>query len=167
MSSRNDYLEHYGVKGMKWGVRRYLNTNGTLNAEGKKRSKELNPKVKKAYEKAYRKSSKEKSTKVANKMWDEISKSKQGKDYENLVKYRGVQTSNAGILYDYSNERKVGQKCVEAALNKDAKVIAAYSKKYEEIYTKYVDEYSGAVLSDIGIEDTPAGREYLKKIGGA
>lgn len=30
-------LEHYGVKGMKWGVRRYQNADGTLTPAGKKR----------------------------------------------------------------------------------------------------------------------------------
>lgn len=30
-------IEHYGVKGMKWGVRRYENADGTLTALGKKR----------------------------------------------------------------------------------------------------------------------------------
>lgn len=29
------YLAHHGVKGQKWGVRRYQNTDGTLTAEGK------------------------------------------------------------------------------------------------------------------------------------
>lgn len=33
----DDYLMHYGVKGMKWGVRRYQNSDGTLTAKGKKR----------------------------------------------------------------------------------------------------------------------------------
>lgn len=32
-------LWHYGVKGQKWGVRRYQNADGTLTAEGKKRAK--------------------------------------------------------------------------------------------------------------------------------
>lgn len=32
-------LYHYGVKGMKWGVRRYQNKDGTLTAAGKKRKR--------------------------------------------------------------------------------------------------------------------------------
>lgn len=31
------YLIHHGIKGMKWGVRRYQNPDGTLTAEGQKR----------------------------------------------------------------------------------------------------------------------------------
>lgn len=33
------YLAHYGVKGMKWGVRRYQNEDGTLTALGKKKAR--------------------------------------------------------------------------------------------------------------------------------
>ena len=31
------YLKHFGIKGMKWGVRRYENYDGTLTEAGKKR----------------------------------------------------------------------------------------------------------------------------------
>lgn len=33
----NEYLEHYGVKGQKWGVRRYQNEDGSLTPEGEER----------------------------------------------------------------------------------------------------------------------------------
>ena len=32
-------LNHHGIKGMKWGVRRFQNKNGSLTAAGKKRRK--------------------------------------------------------------------------------------------------------------------------------
>lgn len=35
--SYNDYLQHHGVKGQKWGVRRYQNADGSLTPAGKKR----------------------------------------------------------------------------------------------------------------------------------
>ena len=33
----DDYLAHHGVLGMKWGVRRYQNSDGTLTAKGEKK----------------------------------------------------------------------------------------------------------------------------------
>ena len=58
------YLAHYGVKGQKWGIRRFQNRNGTLTAAGKKeiqaekvKRKQINKQIKddaKALRKAYR-----------------------------------------------------------------------------------------------------------------
>ena len=33
------YLKHHGIKGQKWGVRRYQNSDGSYTAEGKQRRK--------------------------------------------------------------------------------------------------------------------------------
>ena len=33
----NSYLQHYGIPGQKWGVRRFQNEDGTLTAEGQAR----------------------------------------------------------------------------------------------------------------------------------
>ena len=38
-------LQHWGIKGMKWGVRRYQNKDGTLTALGRKREREMNDKL--------------------------------------------------------------------------------------------------------------------------
>lgn len=37
----NNELQHWGIKGMKWGVRRYQNKDGTLTAAGKRREKQI------------------------------------------------------------------------------------------------------------------------------
>ena len=36
----NNYLYHHGIKGQKWGIRRYQNADGSLTAEGKAKKKE-------------------------------------------------------------------------------------------------------------------------------
>lgn len=38
-----DYLAHHGIKGQKWGVRRFQNKDGTRTAEGKKRYGDYDP----------------------------------------------------------------------------------------------------------------------------
>ena len=40
-----NYLAHYGIKGMKWGIRRYQNADGTLTAAGKAREAMLDAKA--------------------------------------------------------------------------------------------------------------------------
>lgn len=35
----SDHIAHYGIRGQKWGIRRFQNEDGTLTAEGRRRAK--------------------------------------------------------------------------------------------------------------------------------
>jgi hypothetical protein len=47
---RYDELRHHGVRGMKWGIRRYQNPDGSLTAAGKKRRDKTIAKTRAAYD---------------------------------------------------------------------------------------------------------------------
>lgn len=77
---RQDELWHWGIKGMKWGVRRYQNKDGTLTTEGKKRyQQDDHPDYTRAHEK---KSVRELSDAELNAKINRLQKEKQ---YQSLV----------------------------------------------------------------------------------
>ena len=51
MRYETNYLQHHGVRGMKWGVRNYQNKDGSYTALGKSRRKSSKTSVKKASKK--------------------------------------------------------------------------------------------------------------------
>jgi len=61
MYDSNTYLAHHGIKGQKWGVRRYQNSDGTLTDEGRRRLGYGEPKKSLREKLAERKQAKEKT----------------------------------------------------------------------------------------------------------
>ena len=78
-------LYHHGIKGMKWGVRRYQNKDGTLTAAGKKQKKKTLSADDK--EKARRKSDlKKRRTMSDADIKKRIERMKLEKEFKNLTK---------------------------------------------------------------------------------
>lgn len=59
-NDNGDYLVHHGIKGQKWGVRRYQNADGSLTAAGEKRQ-----------QRAQRRSERKEMYRTMKQLWDE------------------------------------------------------------------------------------------------
>jgi hypothetical protein len=68
-----EYLSHHGIKGQKWGVRRFQNRNGTLTAAGKKRKSNKTKGWSKDAKRAYT-IKKKKVSQMTNKELSELNK---------------------------------------------------------------------------------------------
>lgn len=137
MELYNEYiLKHYGVKGQKWGVRRYQNKDGSLTAEGKARLSE---------KAGYYMNPNRDDKNVTNRH----TVSKEYTDsYNNLLRKHGIDPDNASVS---AMQKKTDKG--ETILDLDAKM-----------FNSYLDKYADATLDDLVYEKTAAARDYVKQL---
>lgn len=145
----DDFIAHHGILGMKWGIRRYQNADGSLTTEGRNRYGYAEERLSKKFDKALAKEKKEKKkkTKAFNKAY---------------VKY-----VDAKLRGKKSPEelKVLRSKALGQALHPStAKDVVAATKKYYDTY----DELRKTARSGVDYEDelyyvkSTASKKYKK-----
>lgn len=175
----NEYeLYHHGILGMKWGIRRYQNEDGTLTEAGKKRYR-TNDKFAQKYDKGVMRSKYAEANKAENlkkrfRELHETDKTPNANALRDKVAGEVAETKEAQAAERVQEFLKINMKQAQALgyrqiyLDQSTaewvnRVNNAYYKKVEEYVNNNIEDMASAFLKDLGYEDTEAGREYLKK----
>lgn len=131
-------LYHHGVKGQKWGVRRYQNADGSLTPAGKKRAAKLSEKLDTTQQKA-------KSSYVNALAGAYVARKGETKSRRNLAKQAGINAMDRATSLD----KKVAKyekrlKDIGVDPKKDQELVAARKLAGEE----YVKRSKGAITAD-------------------
>lgn len=177
---KDQELAHHGILGMKWGVRRYQNPDGSLTEAGKKhRAKEIknaynqklldqkkdrehNKKIGNPWAKRFNTN----TLKVADKIEDEVQSTDLYKEY--MKTYKKYEKEVEKFEEDYyskygkypTNDFSISKDLRDKLHELDVKENA----QRREIVQKYTGDLLGAMLKDLDQEDTDYGREVVAEI---
>lgn len=177
-------LYHHGILGMKWGVRRYQNADGTLTAAGKKRYYKSDGNLTKKGERFKQRiiETSEKNTDLVDQYHinrnNAIDKDKNEhlKKLNDQVNRTSADWENAE--YNFENALKFGtKKDLQAAVKEldeatektnDAWNLfdSARKRHNDAVYEEFKKEMSAKTLADLGFENTIRGRKFIEDVIG-
>lgn len=170
----NNYLVHFGIKGMKWGVRRFQNKDGSRTPAGRKR-----------YGDSPFETTKDKLT-FSNKR----SLRKLASNYGNMIKgdhvgqkgeqYGAIGENSKRVInsrrrdfYNLDSTKKFNSyldewykenpRLIPTKEVKYQELLKQYGDGIEQLKNSYIDRMEEAYLKDLEISNIQKGKEYLSK----
>ncbi len=124
-------LCHWGVKGMKWGVRRYQNKDGSLTPKGRKRYAEPHEDHKRAHD------NKPISQMSTKELQERNNRLQQEQNYKRLTQ-----------------KTSIGQKAVKAFIATAGTIVAieGAAKVYQRVGNNALDKIGDAIINNIDLK---------------
>jgi len=161
------YLEHHGIKGMKWGVRRYQNPDGTLTALGQSRIVKSRRSMKRAIKKAAKEHEHAQGRSggimtmgsSTGENYDRVDKEYNEKVREPILKRQGEIYKRVDKYYDQDPDRYERElERADKQSKNDPQLV-----KLRSDGKKYVKMFNEAKIKDLKFSDVQLGVKYLKK----
>lgn len=136
----NEYLAHHGIKGQKWGVRRYQNSDGTLTALGKRRAS--NKDIKQYEKSVYKSVNNEFDKKYGGDL--NTLKTKADKKYDAYVKKHGLLSEDddaEAFWEDYDKRHRIYDKASDMYDDYNALEYKIDMEKGREVSNRMVERF--------------------------
>ena len=155
--TKSDELYHWGIKGMKWGVRRYQNKDGTLTPAGKKRMKLFSEAADKAD--AFKKFSDEEVSRLEKQSSRGLSK----KEIDNILREEfGTDSSDRKYLKDVFDIDDPETYVRDHYTGKRISDIAESEKKLGQSYAELSTKFRSMSVNDINPRHVKLAKQFLK-----
>lgn len=165
----DEVLYHYGIKGMKWGVRRYQNADGSLTNKGKKRyevlssaadkAKKMSDMARKDSELYRKKASQAKTEKLSDSQYRKAMNDLFG-NYSKDKKYIESEAKSMG----YKDSRQMAKE--HLGIGKEGyevyKAFANRAKKAADFYQGLSDSYKNADINSLNKKQIKKAEKFVK-----
>jgi len=172
MYEMNDlFLMHHGIKGQKWGVRRFQNPDGSLTKAGTKRYRQERRSLRRDIRKIQRSNYLKTGSidgKYASKVNKKISTAQRNdKEYQRLsrkVTQAENEASAASNLRDRASEHNmdIAEYEYDKAYSRLNTALTEKEARGKQIADRYLNEYHNAKIKDLGFSDVEQGRKYFE-----